>query len=951
MKKLKAYAITLCLLLTFLSTDHLLVEAQTPTDYWVINPVTTEAQIDTSTTGIIKLSNGLIERTINTTSSIGGVTTSFRNLYKNWELLDHPEQESIIGIDGTLYNVGGTGSASQLFEYSHYTTGNIEAEFNWTPKPYTAVVNPWPALGKQITLVYTPSSQMPAQYQNLLVEVKYEIYQGIPVIGKRTTVYNNGTTDIKITYYANDVLAVKSTHKDKLYAETSYNGGSDLNRFRNLSVNWQDQGTTSILKTQFDMGPNQTVEAGKFFDGFKTYELLHSVDYYEWKQIEIQEMYRIVTPWINESPIFLHLISDNSTEIRNAVDACKAVGFDLIIQSFGSGINLESTNQSYINRVKSDYDYAHSQGLEIGGYTLACIKDYNPVNGPEAINGDYSNIARCLATEWSVDYWNNIKNFLTQTGSDFIEIDGPYHFYTCTGGPTHLHDGYDNSRYAQWKASTVDMFKWLKENDIYINAPDWMYLSGSNKSGIGYEEIGWSQPRQEQLVIGRMYNYKGTFLKAPTMGWTFLPLDQYHGGGSAATFEPLSENIKDYEWAVAQNFFAGVQPFFRGKRPYDTEKTKNILKYWVDFYKRYQKTLTANTIHVKPPKQDPNNPQRATEMDIIMHANSQANEKAMVMVFNQTDQVRTETFNIPLYYSGLTNLSEPPVPAPNSDYTDINLPAYGQWPPPYPTLPAPAPYVYPAASSTNKSATFYQEGKTNQTYTIDSNGNVQLTVTLEPMSYTWYSIYDPTYTPEAPIPYPTATAIAKWEFEDNSLDTSGNANNGTVNGGITYVTDAKQGSKAIKLDGNASYMRANTVTNATNNITMSGWVKQETGGSTQIIMHNGDTSYNGYGLLVTANQSLKILCGSVSSLDVNSTLPLNQWTHVAMVREQGLWKFYLNGQPRTVTNASIAPKAPSSVGTYLGANNKGTENFKGILDDMRIYEEPLDMDMIQKIMN
>lgn len=225
MKKIITYAVITAMLCMTLP-KHLFVTASTTSDYWVIHPVTTESLIDTSTEGLITLSNGLVERTINISEQIGGVTTSFRNLYKDWELLDHTEKEGILTLDGTSYSIGGT--TGQRFTYSYYTEELIEKEFNWSPKPYITHANPWPALGKQVVLVYTPSSDMPTGYQNLTVEVKYEIYQGIPVIGKRITMKNNGTQSVRVNGYTNDVLAVKSELKDKLYVENTYNGGSDL---------------------------------------------------------------------------------------------------------------------------------------------------------------------------------------------------------------------------------------------------------------------------------------------------------------------------------------------------------------------------------------------------------------------------------------------------------------------------------------------------------------------------------------------------------------------------------------------------------------------------------------------------------------------------------------------------------------------------------------------------
>lgn len=37
-----------------------------------------------------------------------------------------------------------------------------------------------------------------------------------------------------------------------------------------------------------------------------------------------------------------------------------------------------------------------------------------------------------------------------------------------------------------------------------------------------------------------------TFTKIPTMGWMFLPLVDYHGGGADAAFEPMSEHLPEF---------------------------------------------------------------------------------------------------------------------------------------------------------------------------------------------------------------------------------------------------------------------------------------------------------------------------------------------------------------------------------------------------------------------
>ncbi len=46
--------------------------------------------------------------------------------------------------------------------------------------------------------------------------------------------------------------------------------------------------------------------------------------------------------------------------------------------------------------------------------------------------------------------------------------------------------------------------------------------------------------------------FDDTYIRIPTMGWMFVPLVVYHGGGDDAMFEPLAAHQTEYEWALAQ---------------------------------------------------------------------------------------------------------------------------------------------------------------------------------------------------------------------------------------------------------------------------------------------------------------------------------------------------------------------------------------------------------------
>ena len=449
----------------------------------------------------------------------------------------------------------------------------------------------------------------------------------------------------------------------------------------------------------------------------------------------------------------------------------------MIIQSFGSGIDMESEDEEYIARVKSDYDYINSKGLTVGGYTLAIIRDYQPMNHDCATNGDHSQISRCLCTKWSEGYWNRIISFMEKTGTDFIEIDGPYHFYTCTGnrpGQTeHLHKGLSDSRYSQWLKSTVETFTRMKELSVYINAPDWLYLSGSNRCGVGYEEIGWSQPRRVQLMINRIYCYLGTYHKIPSMGWSFLPVEEYHGGGDEAKFEPLTENLDEYDWALAESAASGVWPCVRGKRLYDSELCRQVVRYWTSVIKKHRRLLNSNTIHVLPPRPT-DDISVAEDIDLILQENRDTPDRLFLMVFNQTNEERTKTLVLPAFHTGLTSLERPNASPSSGRFDDVVIPNFGSWPVTYPKdLDTRTEDYSPAADSGARMALYERDmPASRREEMIDINGNLIMTVTLQPMSYTYFVGYEADGGPVDPIPVPDGKPFGLKKEESSDIKPS-----------------------------------------------------------------------------------------------------------------------------------------------------------------------------------
>jgi hypothetical protein len=162
---------------------------------------------------------------------------------------------------------------------------------------------------------------------------------------------------------------------------------------------------------------------------------------------------------------------------------------------------------------------------------------------------------------------------------------------------------------------------------------------------MGYRETNWSLPRAEQLLHARQNIYDGTWTKTPSMGWMFVPLTEYHGGGPAATLEPLAEHLAEYEQHLAINLGAGVQACWRGPRLYDTEATRELVARWVAWFKKHREVLESDLVHVR--RAD------GRDLDAWLHVNPRGAERGLAMVFNPLGEARTRTLDFPLYYAGL----------------------------------------------------------------------------------------------------------------------------------------------------------------------------------------------------------------------------------------------------------------------------------------------------------
>jgi len=288
--------------------------------------------------------------------------------------------------------------------------------------------------------------------------------------------------------------------------------------------------------------------------------------------------------------------------------------------------------------------------VEIGGYSLLSsrrIGGGNDVVSPEGTSPTHGNCP-ALTSEWGIDYFRKLYAFFERTGFSLLEHDGSYPGDVDITSRPPLQKGVEDSRWVQWRI-TSGFYRWCCERGIYLNVPDRYFLSGSTKCGMGYREVNWSLPRAQQVIHTRQNIFDGTWNKTPSMGWMFVPLTQYHGGGAEATIEPLDEHRDHYQSMIESNLGLGVQACYRGPRLFDTPATEELVRSRVDWFKQYRTILESDLIHGR--RAD------GRDLDWMLHVGPELEEKGMLLVFNPLEHDVTRTLDVDLYYTGLTDVA------------------------------------------------------------------------------------------------------------------------------------------------------------------------------------------------------------------------------------------------------------------------------------------------------
>ncbi len=183
-----------------------------------------------------------------------------------------------------------------------------------------------------------------------------------------------------------------------------------------------------------------------------------------------------------------------------------------------------------------------------------------------------------------------------------------------------------------------------------------------------------------------------------------------------------------------------------------------------------------------------------------------------------------------------------------------------------------------------------------------------------------------------------AGLIARYLFDGDSLDVSGNANHATRSGSPVFTT-GKTG-QALAFDGVDDFVTLPVAAVNFNDITICTWVKWNGGANWQRIFDFGnDTAFNLYLSPKTSDGKLRFGIRDGAGEQTLNAPPLiaGQWTHVAVTLQGDVGKLYVNGVLADTQTITYNPSYFGPANVWLGKSQWPDPLLTGSLDDFRIY--------------
>lgn len=196
--------------------------------------------------------------------------------------------------------------------------------------------------------------------------------------------------------------------------------------------------------------------------------------------------------------------------------------------------------------------------------------------------------------------------------------------------------------------------------------------------------------------------------------------------------------------------------------------------------------------------------------------------------------------------------------------------------------------------------------------------------------------------------------VAKYKFQNSTIDNSINLNHGASSGGLTYI-EGKIDDTAISLDGDDDFIQLPATVANQKEITVATWVYWRAGALWQRIFDfgNGEDQYM-YLTPVSGTGKLRFAIkdgGEEEGIHAPGFLPTKTWTHVAVTMSETETRLFLNGEIVAESDAiTISPMDFKPALNYIGRSQFDADpTLKGDIDDFRIYNYALTREAVAQL--
>jgi hypothetical protein len=206
--------------------------------------------------------------------------------------------------------------------------------------------------------------------------------------------------------------------------------------------------------------------------------------------------------------------------------------------------------------------------------------------------------------------------------------------------------------------------------------------------------------------------------------------------------------------------------------------------------------------------------------------------------------------------------------------------------------------------------------------------------------------YTSAFTPNTtPLTATTSTVLLTNTTNPAIFDNSMLNNLETVGNAAVSTSVKKYGAASMVFDGTGDYLK--TVDNpsldmGSGNFTIEGWVYITSSGASQTFIAKGTGADNqaSYHIVFNGTNWLYYLSGNGSTWSIASGVVMgagsvNNWQHLALVRNGSTFTPYVNGTAGTTTTSSTA-LFDSNKPFTVGADDAATQLLTGYIDDLRV---------------